>query len=134
MITLITTCAFKYGSAFWGPKLPTRGGDTNLQGTHRYKNVGANNKVSVSFRFNLSNDVDLTTLAVKFELSGGFIKNALLSGLLSAIHRENKRTKANPSSSDFCPMLCQSDLEEGCKMQMRGFLSVKYSDSNVRVI
>jgi hypothetical protein len=37
----------------------------------------------------LDENVDIKYLAVKYELSGGFIKNALLSAILSAISREN---------------------------------------------
>lgn len=59
-------------------------------------------------------DVDANALAVKFELTGGFIKNAVLSALLTAISRSEER-----------PVLCQRDLVDGCRLQMRGSLSTK---------
>ena len=39
----------------------------------------------------LSSDVDIAALASKYELTGGFIKNAVLSALLSAISRSTDK-------------------------------------------
>lgn len=59
----------------------------------------------------VGSDVDISAIAVKYVLTGGFIKNAVLSALLSALHRD----KVNP-------VLTQADLVAGCKLQMRGSL------------
>jgi hypothetical protein len=107
-------------------------------------------------------DVDLSSLAIKYELTGGFIKNALLSALLSALnkYKGNKIQKAEGdsvdaalpngksvsdssggciSSKDCAPrysdvVLTQSDLEEGCRLQMRSSLSVQHQDTKVRFL
>lgn len=62
----------------------------------------------------VADDVDLSAIALKYELTGGFIKNALLSALLTALDRNSSH-----------PVLTQADLIEGCKMQMRGALNLK---------
>ena len=41
-------------------------------------------------KLQLSSDVDTSILAIKYELTGGFIKNAVLSALLSALSRDRK--------------------------------------------
>ena len=76
--------------------------------------LGMTSDPSLMRKINLADDVDVASLAVKFELTGGFIKNAVLSALLSAIARD----KLNP-------VLCQQDLRDGCRLQMRGSLSTK---------
>eukprot|EP01035_Chromulina_nebulosa_P017063 gene17063-22575_t len=70
--------------------------------------------------YSLADDVDIGSLAIKYELTGGFIKNAVLSALLSALHK-------NPLS----PIITQSDLIEGCKLQMRGNLLQKSYEDKV---
>jgi len=45
--------------------------------------LSSNNKNAIE----LATDVDTAALASKFELAGGFIKNAVISALLSAISR-----------------------------------------------
>lgn len=60
----------------------------------------------------LDDSVDTAMLSSKYQLTGGFIKNAVLSAMLSALSRD--RTN---------PIISQKDLVEGCKMQMRGNLS-----------
>ena len=42
----------------------------------------------IGCQLKLSSDVDLAAIAAKYELTGGFIKNAVLSALLSAISRQ----------------------------------------------
>ncbi len=69
---------------------------------------------------NLHSDVDTSVLAIKFELTGGFIKNAVLSSLLSALSRD----KTNP-------VLCQQDLVDGCRLQMRGNLTQRNFEDRV---
>lgn len=59
-------------------------------------------------------DIDLDAIAVKYELTGGFIKNAVLSALLRAIARSNTD-----------PVVNQEDLVAGCKLQMRGSLRIR---------
>ena len=67
----------------------------------------------------LSDDVDLAAIAVKYELTGGFIKNAVMSALLIAMTR-----------SSTAPRLCQSDLQKGCKLQMRGSMANRQSNTD----
>jgi len=55
----------------------------------------------------LSEDIDIRTLAKKYELSGGFIKNAILMALSLAVSRDVKN-----------PKIKQEDLEEGAKLQL----------------
>jgi hypothetical protein len=83
-----------------------------------------------SNRIGVADDVDFAALAIKFELTGGFIKNALLSAMLIALNR--RRDEATPSTSFDTPvMLTQPDLEEGCRLQMRGSLSIRHFDAKV---
>lgn len=60
----------------------------------------------------LADDVDLRSLAVKYEFSGGYIKNAVLAALSGASSRQKEKL-----------VLRMSDLEQGAKLQMRGHLS-----------
>lgn len=54
---------------------------------------------------------------MKYELSGGFIKNALLSSLLLAIHRSGKEAG---SSEEV--VISESDIRAGCALQQRGVM------------
>ena len=56
-----------------------------------------NSNCSSSSGICLSEDVDLAAIAVKYELTGGFIKNAVLSALLIAINRN--QTDCSSSSN-----------------------------------
>jgi hypothetical protein len=56
----------------------------------------------------LAGDVDFKKLAIKYELTGGFIKNAVLSALSFAVSRNSKEVIIN-----------QTDLEKGAKLQLR---------------
>ena len=49
--------------------------------------------VSTGTGLELSGDVDVPAIACKYELTGGFIKNAVLSALLSAISRANDKSE-----------------------------------------
>lgn len=71
-------------------------------------------------KLQLDPDIDIAAIAVKYELTGGFIKNAVLSALLSAISRD----KVNP-------MINQEDLVAGCRLQMRGSLVQRSFDDKV---
>lgn len=75
---------------------------------------------AVSNGLPLSEDVNTSELAVRYELTGGFIKNAVLSALLTALSR-------NPTS----PVVCQADLVAGCKLQMRGNLTQRNFEDRV---
>lgn len=68
---------------------------------------------------NLSEDVDVASIAVKYELTGGFIKNAVIAALLSAISRDKDH-----------PVINHHDLVQGCKLQMRGVLSQRSFESS----
>ena len=68
----------------------------------------------------LDPDVDVNALAVQYELTGGFIKNAVLSALLIAISRHPEQ-----------PVISQSDLIQGCQLQMRGSLTAKSIEEKV---
>lgn len=74
-------------------------------------------------RFQLGHDVDINALSVKYELTGGFIKNAMLSALLCALYRDALN-----------PVIYQQDLVEGCKLQMRGSLVQRSFEEKVRAI
>lgn len=59
-------------------------------------------------------------IALKYELSGGFIKNAILSALLKAIARHSES-----------PVISEADIVAGCALQMRGSLHMKTFDHRV---
>nr|CCA15809.1 conserved hypothetical protein [Albugo laibachii Nc14] len=65
-------------------------------------------------------DIDWEAISLKYELSGGFIKNAILSALLKAISR---------SAED--PIINHEDIVAGCALQMRGSLRMKTFDHRV---
>ena len=69
----------------------------------------------------LAEDVDLEAIALKYELTGGFIRNAVLSALLRAVGR-----------TPDAPLVTQADLHEGCREQMRGALQLADIDVTVR--
>ncbi|ETL47029.1 hypothetical protein L916_03190, partial [Phytophthora nicotianae] len=64
--------------------------------------------------------IDWDAIALKYELSGGFIKNAILSSLLKAISRNGET-----------PVISQADIVAGCALQMRGSLHMKTFDHRV---
>ncbi|KAF1790813.1 P-loop containing nucleoside triphosphate hydrolase [Phytophthora cactorum] len=64
--------------------------------------------------------IDWDAIALKYELSGGFIKNAILSSLLKAISRNGES-----------PVISQADIVAGCALQMRGSLHMKTFDHRV---
>ena len=53
-------------------------------------------------------------LSLRYELSGGFIKNAVLSALSIAISRDREN-----------PVICHKDLQQGANLQLRGALRMK---------
>jgi SpoVK/Ycf46/Vps4 family AAA+-type ATPase len=68
----------------------------------------------------LGPDVDLKALAMNFELSGGFIKNAVLSALSLAVARDGRT-----------PRLRMEDLEKGARLQLRSRLRMADFDRRV---
>ncbi|KAJ7523017.1 hypothetical protein O6H91_18G034900 [Diphasiastrum complanatum] len=67
-----------------------------------------------SQRLPVSKQIDWNRIALRYELTGGYIKNALVSALLLAISRD-----------DVNPLVTEEDIIEGCRMQMRGNLQMK---------
>ena len=59
-------------------------------------------------------------LALRFELTGGFIKNAILSALSIAVSRDGES-----------PVVSQKDLLQGASLQLRGRLRMKDFDRRV---
>eukprot|EP01006_Ploeotia_vitrea_P008062 TRINITY_DN19007_c0_g2_i1.p1 TRINITY_DN19007_c0_g2~~TRINITY_DN19007_c0_g2_i1.p1 ORF type:complete len:916 (-),score=128.42 TRINITY_DN19007_c0_g2_i1:39-2519(-) len=57
-----------------------------------------------------ADDVDFATLALDYELSGGLIKNALISALSIAVARDGAS-----------PTLTMADFRQGAKLQLRSF-------------
>jgi hypothetical protein len=49
----------------------------------------------------LADDIDWKVLAMKYELTGGFIKNAVLSALSSAVNRDKVRALRVSSRSSL---------------------------------
>jgi hypothetical protein len=62
----------------------------------------------------------MLTMRTRYELSGGFIKNALMSALLRALGRNKE-----------APVVTAADIVEGCRLQMRGSLQMKTFDHRV---
>lgn len=69
----------------------------------------------------MSKDVDLNELSLRYELTGGFIKNAILSALSIAVSRDGDS-----------PLITQADLLKGASLQLRGRLRMK--DFHRRVV
>ena len=85
----------------------------------------------------VAEDVDWDLIALKYELTGGFIKNAVLSAILLALSR-NRAGPPAPEAAGADPLLREeealrdagaedptvtmSDLVAGCILQMRGSL------------
>ncbi|CAL1132542.1 unnamed protein product [Cladocopium goreaui] len=62
----------------------------------------------------LAPDIDWEKIAMKFALTGGYIKNAIVSALLLAISRNNVE-----------PRVTEEDITGGCIMQVRGSLQMQ---------
>mmetsp|Transcript_22046 Transcript_22046/g.66130 ORF Transcript_22046/g.66130 Transcript_22046/m.66130 type:complete len:325 (+) Transcript_22046:1823-2797(+) len=63
----------------------------------------------------MRDDIDWEEIAIRYELAGGYIKNAVLSALLLAISRDGPEK----------PVVCQEDIVKGCAAQVRGTLRMK---------
>ena len=68
----------------------------------------------------LAEGVDLEEISLKYEITGGYIRNAVLAALLSAVGRTPK-----------APRLTQADLHAGCREQMRGALQAAELESRL---
>jgi len=68
----------------------------------------------------LSQDVDIKELSMNFELTGGLIKNAILSALSNAIARNGESIE-----------LTKEDLVKGARLQLRGHLQMNEFDRRV---
>lgn len=70
--------------------------------------------------FNITIWFPQNELAIRFELAGGFIKNAILSALSIAVSRDGDN-----------PVVGQKDLLQGANLQLRGRLRMKDFDRRV---
>lgn len=81
----------------------------------------------------LAEDVDLRALAIEFELTGGYIKNAVFQALAQAVSRvqEDRRVKrVSESAPDKDPsplgaadvIITMVELRQSCRLQARGDL------------
>lgn len=91
----------------------------------------------------LAKDVDLKALAIEFELTGGFIKNAVFQALAQAVNRVQKERHGNSLNGDSGKVAASSlrpedvvvtmkELRQACRLQARGDL--KRSKLERRVI
>lgn len=67
-----------------------------------------------SERLPVAENIDWEKISLRYELTGGYIKNSLLSSLLLAISRDSKN-----------PTIVEEDIISGCRLQMRGSLQMK---------
>jgi len=76
----------------------------------------------------LKEEVDLGALAMRYELSGGFIKNAILTALSIACSRaEEEKSGDEPLKI----VITQDDLARGAQMQLRGRLAMRSFDRRI---
>ncbi|CAM6093219.1 unnamed protein product [Calypogeia fissa] len=67
-----------------------------------------------SERLPVADEVNWDEIALRYELTGGYIKNALVGALLTAISRDSEK-----------PTVTEADIVDGCRLQMRGSLQMK---------
>jgi SpoVK/Ycf46/Vps4 family AAA+-type ATPase len=77
-------------------------------------------RMHVPERADLSEDVDLRSLAQRYELTGGLIKNAVLAGISEAVARNDTELT-----------LKHADLESGAKRQLKGHLRMSEFDRKI---
>lgn len=68
----------------------------------------------------LDKDVDFDRLAMNYELTGGLIKNAVMSALSFAVARNGTE-----------PTICQEDMEKAAKLQLRGILQMNEFEKRI---
>jgi len=73
----------------------------------------------------LAPDVDVAQLAMRYELTGGFIKNAILSALSIATTRATEKGQPGQVS------VSQEDLTAGAQLQLRGRLAMRSFERRV---
>jgi len=71
-------------------------------------------------KLQMEDEVDLAELALKYELTGGFIKNSWLSALSFAVSRDGLK-----------PRITQEDLKKGAAHQLRGRLAMVDFDRRI---
>ena len=91
-------------------------------------------------KLRVAEDVDWDALAMDFEFSGGFIKNAVLAALARAVGRQSAEatadaddaTTASAASGDgsATPVISHADLVAGARAQMRGSLLTTTASAN----
>jgi hypothetical protein len=65
-------------------------------------------------------DIPWDSIALKYELTGGFIKNAVLSALLRSVSRSSEK-----------PLVLEEDIVHGCSLQMRGSLRLRANSDSI---
>ena len=79
----------------------------------------------------LAEDVDLRALAIEFELTGGYIKNAVFQALAQAVSRVQEYRRKNAKSESAGPpaaleaddvVISMDELRQACRLQARGDL------------
>lgn len=78
----------------------------------------------------LADDVDLKGLAIEFELTGGFIKNAVFQALAQAVNRAQRAKQEAKASEDGVSsylrpedvVVTMLELRQACRLQARGDL------------
>lgn len=76
----------------------------------------------------LAEDVDLKALAIEFELTGGYIKNAVFQALAQAVSRVQDERRAKGISESTDPLkasdvvITLTELRQACRLQARGDL------------
>jgi SpoVK/Ycf46/Vps4 family AAA+-type ATPase len=105
--------------------------ETNLSSSHVQTDVAIASASTIPTRIFLSPLVDTSILAQKYFLTGGFIKNAVLSAILMALSRVNNNANYNSISDQNAPTISQQDLITACQLQMRGNLYQKTFEHKV---
>ncbi|KAJ5074695.1 atpase [Anaeramoeba ignava] len=80
-------------------------------------------KTHISRSLRLADDVNIPELARKYELTGGFIKNSILTSLSLAVSRYNGDLENLVVTHD--------DFEQGAKQQLRGFLAMRQAKHHI---
>ncbi|KAJ5077735.1 atpase [Anaeramoeba ignava] len=76
-----------------------------------------------------SEDIDITSISQKYELTGGLIRNAVLAALNFAISRRNNE---NMDENDMKSIkITQKDLEKASTIQLKNFLEMKQLYRNI---
>lgn len=71
----------------------------------------------------LADDVDLYSLSTEFELTGGFIRNAVLTALKNSMLKM-QTMEDSKDDDEYLLFLCQKDLRKACRQQLIGQLQL----------